>query len=150
MAGDVRSEAAGRGEKPARFEPPATEVTQPFWDATRDQRLLLQWCPTCDSPIFYPREACPGCLSLDLDWRPASGRGVVYALSIQHKPAFPGLAGRVPYAVALIDLDEGVRLMSNVVGCDVDDVVIGMPVEVTWEALSDGRNLPQFRPLQEA
>lgn len=147
MADDTTTE---RRPRPARFEPPTSEVTQPFWDATREKRLLLQWCPACNEAVFYPREACPRCLRLDLDWRPASGRGVVYAVSIQHKAALPGLADRVPYAVALIDLDEGVRLMSNVVGCDIDDVVIGLPVEVTWEPLSDGRNLPQFQPLQEA
>lgn len=137
-------------QRPARMEPPASEVTEPFWEATRERRLLLQWCVPCNEAVFYPREACPRCLGTALEWRASGGRGVVYAVSIQHKPAFPGLAGKVPYAVVLVDLDEGVRLMSNVVECDVDDVVIGLPVEVTWEPLSDGRNLPQFRPLQEA
>ena len=138
------------GGKRTRMEPPVSEVTKPFWDATREERLLLQWCTSCDKPVFYPREACPSCLGFDLDWRPSAGRGVVYAVSVQYKPNFPGLADKVPYAVVLVDLDEGVRLMSNVVDCDIGDVVIGLPVELTWEPLSDGRNLPQFRPLQEA
>lgn len=130
-----------------RMEPPVSEVTEPFWQATRNRQLLLQWCTVCDEVIFYPREACPRCLGTSLQWRPASGRGVVYAVSVQHKPAYPSLADRVPYAVALIDLEEGVRMMSNVVGCAVDDIVIGQAVEVRWEALSDGRHLPQFQPV---
>lgn len=130
-----------------RMEPPVSEVTEPFWQATRNRQLLLQWCTACDEVIFYPREACPRCLGTSLQWRPASGRGVVYAVSVQHKPAYASLADRVPYAVALIDLEEGVRMMSNVVGCAVEDVVIGQPVEVRWEALSDGRHLPQFQPV---
>ncbi|HKA03925.1 MAG TPA: OB-fold domain-containing protein, partial [Acidimicrobiales bacterium] len=76
-----------------------------------------------------------------------SGRGTVYAASAQHVAAAPALADRVPYVVALVELEEGVRLMSNVVGCAADEVHAGMPVQVTWEALEDGRNLPQFEPV---
>jgi uncharacterized OB-fold protein len=71
----------------------------------------------------------------------------VYAASAQYVAAVPALADRVPYAVALIELEEGVRMMSNVVGCPADDARAGMAVEVTWEALEDGRNLPQFEPV---
>lgn len=131
---------------PVRLEPPVTPVSQPFWEATRDRRLLVQWCTDCDRPIFYPREVCPSCLGTDLEWRPSAGTGTVYAVSVQHRPANPTMADRVPYVVALIDLDDGIRLLSNVVGCDPGEVAIGQPVEVTWELLSDGRHLPQFQP----
>lgn len=128
-----------------RFEPPASEVTQPFWDATRDERLLVQRCVPCDQPIFYPREVCPSCLGTDLTWVEASGAGTIYAVSVQHQPANPMMAGRVPYVVALVDLPEGIRMMTNVVGCEPDDATIGSPVTVCWEPLTDGRNLPQFQ-----
>jgi uncharacterized protein len=134
---------------PSRFEPPASELTQPFWDATKNKELLLQWCTACDAPVFYPREVCPQCIGTSLEWRQASGKATVYAVSVQHKPAMPMLANRVPYAVALVDLDEGARIMTNVVGCPPDEVTVGMPVQVTWEELSDGRNLPQFEPRGE-
>lgn len=134
-----------------RFEPPVNDASEPFWDATREKRFLLQWCKACDGePIFYPREVCPRCLAPDLEWREASGRGVVHAVSVQHRPGNPKLAEDGPYPVVLVDLDEGARMMSNVVGCPADEVVIGMGVELTWEPLSDGRNLPLFEPAKEA
>ena len=131
----------------ARLEPPIGEVTRPFWEATKDQKFLVQWCGACEAPIFYPREVCPKCLSSEkLEWRESAGKGSVYAFSIQHRPANPTMADRVPYAVALVELEEGVRLMTNVINVPVEDIAVGMPVAVTWEALSDGRNLPQFQP----
>jgi uncharacterized OB-fold protein len=129
-----------------RFSPPESEGAAPYWEATREQRLVLPWCPSCDGPFWYPREVCPRCLSPDVEWRAASGRGRVYACSTMPKPAMSGLADLVPYVVALVELDEGVRVMSNVTGCPPDDVVVGMPVQVTWEALPDGRHLPLFEP----
>jgi len=137
----------------ARVEPAATEVTDAFWDATREQRYLVQWCGDCGTPIFYPREVCPQCLSADaLEWRESGGAGTVYAVSVQHRPANPTMADRVPYVVALVEVDAGggdaqtVRVMSNVVNCDPESVHVGDAVALTWEPLSDGRNLPQFEP----
>lgn len=132
--------------QPTRFEPPVTETTEAFWEATRDERLLVQWCASCDEAVFYPREVCPGCLGDDLTWRESAGRATVYAVSVQHRPGNPFMADRVPYAVALVDLDEGIRMMTNVVDCDPEQVTIGQQVAVSWEPLSDGRNLPVFRP----
>ena len=137
-----------------RIEPAATELTDTFWDATRERRYLVQWCAACATPIFYPREVCPSCLSADaLEWRESSGRGTVYAVSVQHRPANPTMADRVPYAVALVEVDAGdgtqvVRVMSNVVNCDPQAVRVGDAVSLTWEELSDGRNLPQFEPFE--
>jgi uncharacterized OB-fold protein len=128
------------------IEPPVTETTQPFWDATRDRRLLIQWCTACDAPVWFPREVCPGCLGSALEWRPASGRGEVYACTVEHKPTMPTPFGDAPYVVALVELEEGPRLMTNVVGCEPAAVAVGIRVQVTWEELSDGRNLPLFEP----
>jgi uncharacterized protein len=134
-------------EGPSRpLEPPATEASAPFWEATRHQQLLLQWCATCDKPVWFPREVCPWCLGDELEWRPASGRGEVYACTVEHRPSMPTPFGDAPYVIALVELDEGPRLMTNVVGCDPESVSVGMPVRVAWEALTDGRNLPLFEP----
>ncbi|MDY7102370.1 MAG: OB-fold domain-containing protein [Actinomycetota bacterium] len=126
-----------------------SEVSGPFWDATRDGHLMVQWCLDCDAAVFFPREVCPGCLGERLEWRRSSGTGRVHAVTVEHRPQNPLMADRAPYAVALVDVDDGWRLLSNVVGCDPLDVTVGMAVEVTWEPLSDGRRLPQFTPIDE-
>jgi uncharacterized OB-fold protein len=133
--------------RPARLEPPVTEASAPFWDATRRRELMLPWCEECDAAFWFPREVCPRCLSPKVGWRPSPGRGAVYAVTVEHKPAaLAAVFGGERYAVALVELDEGVRLMANVVGTDPDEVRIDDPVVVTWEALSDGRHLPLFEP----
>lgn len=129
-----------------RFEPKPSEAGQPFWDATRERRLALPWCTACGIPVWFPREACPRCLGDAFDWRDASGLATVHALSVQTKAGLPMMADRVPYVVALVDLDEGVRLMTNIVGCPTDQVEVGMRVRLGWEGLSDGRALPVFEP----
>ncbi len=143
---DTTEKTGTEKTRPRRVEPPVTDTTEPFWDATRDERLLVQWCDDCDEAIFYPREVCPSCLGTELSWRESAGAATVYAVSVQHRPGNPFMADRVPYAVALVDLDDGIRMMTNVVDCDPDTVTIGQRVEVCWEPLSDGRNLPLFRP----
>jgi uncharacterized protein len=131
--------------EPTRFEPPISEVAEPFWDATRQGRLLLQWCTACARPVWYPREVCPRCLGSTFEWREIRGRGVVYACTVEHKAQTRAL--EAPYVVALVELDEGVRLLSNVVGRPPEQVAVGDRVRVTWEPLSDGRRLPLFEPL---
>jgi hypothetical protein len=132
----------------ARFEPPVGPDSEPFWEATREGRFLLQWCTACERAIFYPRAFCPHCPDAlgGLEWREASGRGTVYAAGVEHRPEAAGAAfsGGQPFCVALIELDERVRLLSNVVGCPPDEVRCGMAVVLTWEPLSDGRQLPLF------
>lgn len=124
--------------------PPASPESGPFWEATRERRLLLQWCTSCDEAVQFPRSFCPGCQQSSLEWRDASGTGTVHAVTVEHNPAAMG--EEEPYAVALVDLDEGPRFMTNIVGCEPTDVRIGMVVRVTWEALEDGRHLPLFEP----
>jgi uncharacterized protein len=127
-------------------EPTVSEEAAPFWDATRERRFVLPWCTECDAAIWYPRTVCPGCLGNDVEWREDAGDGTVYATSLHTRPG-PGRAAEDgPYVVALVDLDAGVRMMSNVVGCPPEDVAAGTRVELAWEPLSDGRHLPVFRP----
>jgi uncharacterized protein len=137
-----------QGAPAARTEPPATATTAPFWEATRERRLLLQWCSGCERPIFYPREECPYCTATSLRWRPASGRGSLYTFTVEHRAPSPLAGGKGPYVIALVDLDEGVRMMANVVNCPLDSLEVGMPLEVTWEQLPDGRCLPLFQPRE--
>ncbi len=138
--GDAVSETARR----TRFEPPMSTAGAPFWAATREQRLVLPWCVSCHRPHWFPREVCPHCWRPGIEWRPSDGLGTVYAASTMPKPAMPMLADRVPYVVALVELDDGVRMMTNIVGMDPDSVTVGRAVQVGWEALSDGRHLPVF------
>ena len=128
------------------FEPPISDDGAPFWEATRTREFVLPWCVGCDRPIWYPRATCPICLVGDLEWRAASGQGVVYAVGVHHLPGPGRDASELPYTVALIDLAEGVRMMSNVVDCPPESVRVGMDVAITWKPLSDGRHLPQFAP----
>jgi uncharacterized OB-fold protein len=150
---NVPSGAGGAGDgAPAKLrmmEPPVGADSEAFWEATREGRLLVQWCTTCDRGVFYPRSFCPYGDSGDaLEWRTASGRATVYAVTVEQNPAATGatFSGGEHYTVALVDLEEGVRMLTNVVGCPPDDVHAGMAVRVTWEPLSDGRQLPLFAP----
>jgi len=129
-----------------RREPPISDESIHFWDATRGQRFVLPWCTHCDTAIWYPRSTCPRCFGDDVEWRADAGSGTVYAASVHTRAG----AGRIdedgPYVVVLVDLDAGVRMMSNVTGCPPGDVHVGMRVALAWEPLSDGRHLPVFRP----
>jgi uncharacterized OB-fold protein len=122
----------------------------PFWDATRERRLVIQWCTACSKPIFFPRAFCPHCDAPGsaLEWRESNGRGNVYAVTVEHRPELMGATE--PYAVALVELEEGVRLVGNIVNCPLDTVAVKMPVQITWEALEDGRHLPLFEPQEPA
>jgi uncharacterized OB-fold protein len=132
--------------QPTRFEPPVDPDLTAFWDGTREQRLLIPTCRSCGKPFWYPRPTCPHCVSTDIDWVASSGAGTVAAVSVMYRPANPMMADKVPYAVVLVDLDDHVRVMSNMVGIDANDVRIGMRVELVWEALTDGRHLWLFQP----
>jgi hypothetical protein len=148
-----RTGRAGPPEKTRMMEPPVGPDSEAFWEATREGQLLVQWCTACDEGLFYPRAFCPSCgtaaaVGEGLEWRRASGRATVHSFTIEHNPAATGatFSGGQPYVVALVDLEEGVRMLTNVVGCAPDDVRVGLDVTVTWEPLSDGRQLPQFMP----
>jgi uncharacterized OB-fold protein len=130
-----------------RFDLPTPDAeTQPFWDAAREARLLIKRCRACGRPHFYPRPFCPHCWSDDVEWEEASGRATLYTFSIVRRNDLPPFNERVPYVAAVVDLDEGVRMLSNVVDCDLDDVVIGMPLAVAFRAETDEISVPVFRP----
>ena len=120
--------------------------SSPYWDGARDGKLLLQRCGECGTLRFFPRYLCTECGSDNTEWAEASGRGTVQSFTIVHRAAFPEFQARTPYVVALIDLAEGPRMMTNIVGEDALDVIIGDAVEVTFEDRgTEGAKVPQFR-----
>ena len=136
MNKDVVSEDA-----PSVPVPEPSAVSAPYWDATKSKRLTMQRCANCHQLVWYPRFVCPHCGGDELAWETLSGHGVVYAVSVHHRPALPALADKVPYSVVLVDLAEGARIMSNVFGTPPQ---VGDEVDVAWVALPDGRHLPTF------
>lgn len=122
----------------------ADVITAPFWDATRERRFVVQRCDACGHAQHYPRGICTACGSLGLSFVQASGRGTIYSYSVVHRAPHP--AFMPPYVVAMVRLEEGPVLLTNIVGCAPEDVRCDMPVTVTWEALPDGRQLPLFMP----
>ena len=128
----------------ARLTPSMTSDTQFFWDGVRAHRLLIQRCASCGALRHPPRPMCPHCQSLEWDAIESSGRGTVYSFVIPHHPPLPWFPE--PYVVALVDLEEGTRLVSNIVGVAPEAVTIGMPVAVRFEAFDGDIVLPLFAP----
>lgn len=131
-----------------RLAPTTTPDTEFFWNALRDHRLLIQRCRGCGALRHPPRPMCPACNALGWDTIEASGRGTVHSFVMPQHPAFPWF--EYPYIVALIALEEGTRLVSNL--CDVapGDVTIGMPVELFFARFDGDLVLPLFRPRRAA
>ena len=127
--------------------PTPTPVTQPFWDATREHRLLLQRCANGHT-FYYARSHCPTCLSADLTWVEASGRGRLYSYTVARRPQSSEFAEDVPYVIAAITLAEGPRMTSLLVEANPDAVEIDGEVEVAWEDASETVSLPYFRPAR--
>ncbi len=124
--------------------------TQPFWDGCQEERLLLPRCSACGEGRWPPGPMCPACQSQDVDWIESSGRGRVYSWIVANHPVHPVLTGQVPYVVAMIELEHNIRLVGNVMGCAPDEVEADLPVEVIFERLEDGRQLPNFRRVETA
>ena len=127
--------------------PRPTPDTQAFWDGCSKEQLLIQRCSECGRFQFYPRRICSTCLADPVEWIEASGRGSVKSFTIMRQAISPAYSDEVPYVVALIELEEGPTMMSNVVECDPEKVTIGMPVEVVFNAYTDEITVPQFKPV---
>lgn len=128
--------------------PVPTPDTQFYWDRAAEEELWLPHCDTCDTVFWYPRDFCPGCGSRAVSWVRASGRGTLAAFVVNHTP-HPSYAADGPYVIALVQLPEGPRLMTNVVGVEPDPAAlpIGLPLEVVFEDRGEGLKVPQFRPV---
>lgn len=131
-----------------RFDLPVPDPeTQQFWDATKQGTLLIMHCNRCDEPYFYPRPFCPRCWSEDVEWREASGRATLYTWSVVHNNDLPPWPDRVPYVAAVVDLEEGPRMMTIVTDCDPDDLEMGMDLVVDFEDYDEDITVPVFRPV---
>ena len=121
--------------------------TRPFWEATKQRELKYQKCDDCDAVVWYPRSHCTSCLSQSLGWHTSSGKGTIYSFSVVRQSYHPFFRPRVPYAIAWIDLDEGPRVLSNVVGVKDpgQELAIGQRVVVEWEPY-DELAIPLFKP----
>lgn len=117
--------------------------TQPFWDGCQEDRFLLPRCSACATSRWPPGPICPSCQCADTDWVETSGRGSLYSWVVVTHPVDDVLVDQIPYVVGMIELEEGVRVVGNVLGCEPDEVYDGMPVRVVFEEMG-GMRLPNF------
>ena len=130
---------------PAPFVQPEVKV---FWDATTRGELLLPRCRSCDGFIWFPRPYCPACGSLEVAWERAAGRGTIYSFTVNRRGQadLPAYRDAGVYVLAYVELEEGPRVMTNIVDCDPDSVRIGQPVEAVFHDTGQGTALLRFRP----
>ena len=126
--------------------PVPDEASQPFFAGAREERLMIQRCSACGTAMWPVKTRCINCLGPDLTWIQASGQGTLYSFALMHQVYHPGFADEVPYNLAEVDLAEGLRIITNIVGCPNDQLRIGMPLEVTFEAITPEITLPKFKP----
>jgi uncharacterized protein len=130
---------------PARPLPVPTTETAPYWRAAHEGRLDIQRCRACARHQFYPRRFCTACLSDQLEWVTACGRAHIYTYTVCHVAAHPAFESRVPYAMAMVELEEGVRLLAGIVDTPLDKLAIGAPLELRFERIAETLALPMFR-----
>lgn len=140
-------EMTANKEKPGKHLPLIDEDSRPFWESVAERRMRIPCCTSCGLHRFPPYGHCPTCLSDATEWVEVSGRGKVYVSLTFHRPFHPAWAGDVPYNLSIIELEEGVRMWSNVIDLPPEAVKIGMEVELVYREREDGFVLPVFRPL---
>ncbi len=128
------------------IEPAVTDLTRPWWNACREGRLLLPCCNDCGRYHFRPEVACTHCFSLNWEWVQASGRGTLYSYTAIHRAPVPGF--KTPAVLAIVELEEGVAMLSNLVRCAPEELRIGMPLQVEFETISAEIALPRFGPVE--
>ena len=125
--------------------PQATDITAPYWQAAQQERLVLQHCRQCQNWQFFPRSFCCHCGSEAVVWKASTGQGKIYTFTINRRATHAFFKERLPYAVAMVELDEGPRMMANIIDSDLKRLVIGARVQVCFERASEEITLPQFR-----
>ena len=121
-------------------------TTRPFWDGLNERKVQIQRCDGCDSWVFYPRTRCPSCLSDLLIWREVSGQGVLYTYTLARQPTAPHFADETPQQLAVVELDEGVRMTSTLVNVEPSDIVIGMRLQPYFDQVTDDVTLLRYQP----
>jgi uncharacterized protein len=127
------------------LEPGVNPETQPFWRATAVGKLVLPQCTQCQNYIWYPRQFCPNCFARDIEWKEACGYGKIYSFTVIRRGAPTAFERVAPYAVGYVELEEGPRIYTNIVECDVDALRIGLAVEVLFHRLDAEVSIPRFR-----
>ena len=129
--------------------PNPTPEAKPFWEGLQAHRLQIQRCKDCGTAYFYPRDVCPGCLSANVEWFTASGRGKLHTFVINQRPA-RGFPAKGPYVLGIVELDEGPRMMTNIIGVEPDPKKLrcDMAVHVVFEPITEEISLPKFRPVE--
>jgi len=130
---------------PARPLPDTRNAGAKFWSAAAEGVLLVPTCGACGTAFWHPRPRCPHCGSDRVDWIKASGRGTIHTFTVVRQSGDPYFRTKLPYAVAMIELDEGIRMMSNIVQTPIDSLAIGMRVEAVFEPAAAGVGIPLFR-----
>ena len=132
---------------PAPITPVPTPTSQPFWDGLADGRVLIQRCLQCDTWVYYPRARCSHCLSDSLEWIEVSGEGTVYTFTVARQPTTPAFAEVVDPIIAVVELDEGVRVTTSLEGVDPADVRVGMRVCPVFAPAEDGGWILRHQPI---
>lgn len=123
--------------------------TEEFWKATQEHKLLIQECQDCKALIFYPKKVCPECWSANVGWTEASGKGTIHTFTVMRDMVEPKFWEDLPYVLAMVDLEEGIRMTTRIVGCDPDSIEIGMPVSVIFQHITEACALPFFKPIEK-
>ena len=134
------------------YKKPLPEIqpfSQAFWDGTKARKLLVQHCNDCGANIFYPRRDCPECWSQNLGWIEAQGTGEIFSFTVTYEGVEEIFVDDLPIILAWVDLPEGIRMNTNILECDPDEVYIGMPVEVVFSDVTPEITLPFFRPVRD-
>lgn len=132
--------------------PMPTPETKFYWEKCQQHELWVRKCNECSQTYFYPRDICPNCFSRDTDWIQCSGKGTLHTFGVVVRPPHRAWMEDVPFVVAMVDLEEGCRMPTNLVEVDPDPdnpgekIRVGMPVEVVWEDRTDNITIPMFRP----
>lgn len=119
--------------------------SQPYWDGAKEGKLMIQRCRATGQTFLYSRQLVPGVVDAEVDWIEASGKGTIYSFTVARRPAGQAFAGYVPYVIVSVTLEEGARVMSNLVTDDPDSVAIGQAVEVVFDNVSEDLTIPKFR-----
>jgi uncharacterized OB-fold protein len=129
---------------------PITPESKPYWDGLKEHKLMLPKCTTCNRVFFYPRVLCPHCHARDITWIQASGKGKLHAFEIAYQSFNRAMKVKTPYILALVELEEGPRMLSNLINIEPDPAVVkcDMPVEVVFSPLTDDITIPLFQPAR--
>ena len=124
---------------------PAPSIeTEPFWAAVQERRFIMPKCDACGTVSFPPTVACGACAKTSFTWTEMSGRGTVYSFVVYHRVYHPAFKDKVPYVVAVVELEEGPRIISNIVGMPIADVSCDMPVTLVYDEVRNGYLIPKF------